>query len=70
MGVEGRWPARLQRGPRSVSLLSRGENISDRKIFQAAEQAQHGAAARAALMAVRHNTTLEKHFAKDLEGSI
>ena len=29
------------------------ENISDGKIFQAAEQAQHGAAARAALMAVR-----------------
>ena len=29
-----------------------GGNISE-KIFQAAEQAQHGAAARAALMAVR-----------------
>ena len=45
---------------------SRRENISE-KIFQAAEQAQHGAAARAALMAVGA-LNKNKYFLKTLDG--
>ena len=53
MEAQERWPVRQQRGlrwGRRVSL--EGRKYFREKIFQAAEQAQHGAAARAALMAV------------------
>ena len=53
-----------ERAQVTLSFLHREENISQ-KIFQAAEQAQHGAAARAALMAVGFGNKInQKYFLK------